>query len=474
MSARPTQRIFIECTRTYFFGNNTGIQRVVRNLANNSRAVSDELGIECIPAVFNGIGFSRVDCVREEPVRIINAALTIRNQCKRFAQRLPTLRRTKTKHSACLQRKTMRPRAVEHNSADAGRKQWVAQAARLFYFVLTRPSLTQSTRTESQIRFRAGDIMLLPDAMWASRYPLEVLSNLRCNGVKLGTILHDLLPLRLPEAFEPGLIARFQMWIDWALKESDFFVAVSESTRRDLLDYLAAARSGTGHTHFSCGLFRPGAELDLKEKQTVRDTVRDAIRARGDSHLYIAVGTIEPRKNYEFLLDAFEKAWADELNVRLAIIGKPGWHCTAILDRILGHPELGRRLFYQCDLNDAELHFAYSHAYAVVTASVGEGFGLPVVEALHLGKRVLASDIPPHRVAGGDRCTYFDLHSPKCVLKLIQEHEQNIHDAKTAPSSTPSPHTWRKSTAELMNVAVQLANSNGSISSADRRDKRAA
>ncbi|MBF4213185.1 glycosyltransferase, partial [Pseudomonas donghuensis] len=80
-------------------------------------------------------------------------------------------------------------------------------------------------------------------------------------------------------------------------------------------------------------------------------------------------------KNHDYLLDAFELAWAAGSTARLCIAGRIGWKCDALLARVRNHPELNKRLFMFNDLSDTSLEHAYSHASALVFPSCVEGFG---------------------------------------------------------------------------------------------------
>jgi len=185
--------------------------------------------------------------------------------------------------------------------------------------------------------------------------------------------------------------------------------------------------------------------------------VAEQIRRTMDGPTYLAVSTIEPRKNHSFLLDAFERLWLSGQRVRLVIVGRPGWLCEPIRRRILEHRQYQHNLWLWEDLNDAELALAYARARAVVTASVAEGFGLPIVEALRHGKRVLASDIPAHREAGRDRCEYFPLSSTAALVRLIERREAAEPAPVLLSARAVDWPDWRGSAAELLEKTLWLA-----------------
>src|SRR5438876_640013 len=103
----------------------------------------------------------------------------------------------------------------------------------------------------------------------------------------------------------------------------------------------------------------------------------------------------------------FSCLWRSGVDVRLLVIGAVGWKCERVIEAISRHPELRRRLFWFKDLSDAELAYCYRHADGVVAASLAEGSGLPLIEALARGLPVVASNIAVFREIGGASACYF-------------------------------------------------------------------
>jgi glycosyltransferase involved in cell wall biosynthesis len=111
----------------------------------------------------------------------------------------------------------------------------------------------------------------------------------------------------------------------------------------------------------------------------------------------LMVGTIEPRKGYSDALDAMEFSWDNGDEMSLVIVGKPGWKTIKLQERLLTHDEAGKRLFWLKNITDQTLQKLYKMANSVLVTSYGEGFGLPLVEAMYYGKSLLVRDIPIFR-----------------------------------------------------------------------------
>ena len=107
--------------------------------------------------------------------------------------------------------------------------------------------------------------------------------------------------------------------------------------------------------------------------------------------LLLAVGTIEPRKRYDLLLEAFlllQQAGVEPAPL-LVIVGQEGWQCTSTVQQFrVGERE--KVLCWLSDIDDEDLHALYSVASALVVASRDEGFCLPAVEAMAHGVPVVA------------------------------------------------------------------------------------
>lgn len=115
---------------------------------------------------------------------------------------------------------------------------------------------------------------------------------------------------------------------------------------------------------------------------------------------YLFVGTIEPRKNIETVLKAYQHARKKRLITDFVIAGRYGWMVDQTVLQTEGIRWLGH-------VDDDDLPALYRHADALIAPSLYEGFDLPAVEALACGTPVLASDIAVHREVLGGQCQYF-------------------------------------------------------------------
>jgi glycosyltransferase involved in cell wall biosynthesis len=120
----------------------------------------------------------------------------------------------------------------------------------------------------------------------------------------------------------------------------------------------------------------------------------------------LAVGTREPRKNFELLVESFLKMKAEGLTRghTLVLAGNRGWKDRRLCKLLKRGASDGVIVLDYVDQRD--LAALYTGADALICPSLYEGFGMPVLEARACGTRVVASDIPELREAGGDEAVY--------------------------------------------------------------------
>ncbi|MEO4048055.1 glycosyltransferase family 1 protein [Pseudomonas sp. CAU 1711] len=409
-------RFLIECTYVYEHPqDNSGIQRVVRNIVRELGAAQPE--VECVPVMMNGGQLYRV---------LSLAPLTVdRGATRRQALivRLDHLRNRYWWWHSRLER------LWPFRRSPLARRllYWPCKLASLAITLPLRGLLWANRNAQPApqravpLQARAGDQLILLDSSWHDDF-FPLAEKLKRQGVGIVSVIYDLIPLTHPQFCDEGLVKVFDRWFDWIAETADGFMAISQTISRQVATEIqrrlgaeAAARRWHGHFHL-------GSELDLQHKDARLDA--DLQRMfRDPAPVYLMVSTIEPRKNHRYLLDAFELLWAQGSDVRLCIIGKIGWKCEELVERIRQHPQQGKRLFMFNRINDKSLEYAYAKARALIFPSYVEGFGLPLVEAMQRGLPAMASDIPVFREVGGDYMAYFDLAEPQSLASQIAQFE---------------------------------------------------
>ncbi len=443
---RPTKpRIFIECTHTFFLGGNGGIQRVVRNLANHSSDIKiTDADVNQI--VWTGIGF----CQPKAKIGV-KPYILIRIQ-KRFRQLLylkPTKTSSRLKASIIRLAKLMmlQERIVLT----------IRFIRELSYFLMGLGYVPVQLLFGRLVSFRHGDIVVLVDSTWRSHSMLDRLFKAQHDqGVKLGTMFHDLFPLLLPDTCDEITTRGFVDWFNRVVPRADFFVMNSEATRLSLRQYLDENSQLRLHSYTS-GSFRLGAELDLANEKKKKSRYLQPLWDTPGKGI-LSIGTIEPRKNHVYILDTFDILRQRGSDVSLIIIGRPGWKNSKILERIRNHHDFGTRLLHFDNASDRDMAEAIERSDCLVCSSIAEGFGLPVVEGLIRGIEVFASDILSFREIGTGHCRFFNLKSPFSLAdqleKWFTETRSGKGFAKEKEFTWPD---WEESTREFIQLTLNLA-----------------
>ncbi len=428
-------RILFESTGTFGTPLNTGIQRVVRSVIREAGRMDEDGVPQVVPVVFRNGQFFDGTGVWNRIIR----------------------RQDRGGHATWRRLKV----AIERVSPSAARC-YGAAATRLRKLLYPKSPLRAASRVYWQtlgrpIVFHPDDVLLLLDASWGHSIWPSV-REARQLGCRVGAVVYDLLPVEYPQFFKPPFSDVFADWLKSLTDHGDFFLTISDTVRASLESYLESSRSPKVTSTKQCQSFLLGADVPRSSSVIgVRSRLRQLFRGDRGSAPYLAVGTVEPRKNHRYLLDAFELLWQRYPSAKLCVIGRIGWQCRDLLDRIAHHPQMQKSLFVFHDLSDNELHFCYERAKALVTASVAEGFGLPIVEALCHDLPVFASDIPVHREVGGHGCRYFDLHAARSLAALLGDVEQEGLTLTVPDGRRDAVTTWSESCRDLLTKTMRLA-----------------
>lgn len=310
---------------------------------------------------------------------------------------------------------------------------------------------------EKIIAFEPGDVYFVLDSLW-DRKVLERLSPFVPFGLICGVMYHDLIPITHERL--SGISRNvFTDWVEETLRYADFFACNSQETARSLKAEalrLHPSRALDDATVFS---FPLGADLPTTDP-THRPSDKELLYAFEGGNTWLIVSTLEPRKNHACLLDAFDRLWTRYPHLKLCFIGRKGWMIDDLIERVENHPLGGKSLFWFRNVPDRDLQWAYQHAKGFLFPSWEEGFGLPILESLHYGTPVLASDIPVFHEIAGDRIGYFDPARPDSLAEWILRIEVEGLPERLRPDGSFRWPTWKESAQELLlkiDAAVQIA-----------------
>jgi glycosyltransferase involved in cell wall biosynthesis len=300
------------------------------------------------------------------------------------------------------------------------------------------------------IDVRQGDVFIgldLQHHVVAAQIPF--LEFAKCAGASVNFVVYDLLPIQFPEFFPVGVASTHQKWIENIASFSGLF-CISKAVADDLREWMC---ENTPERIAKCRVdwFPLGADIEnVMGSRGLPPEVPEILNLLKKSPSFLMVGTIEPRKGHIQTLDAFEILWKRGLDIVLCIAGREGWQMTNFIHRVKGHPEFGKKLLWIHDASDELIQVLYKNCTALVAASYGEGFGLPLIEAARHGIPVIARDIPVFREVGGQHASYFSARQPDEMAEFISRWIERCNIDRNVRPQAVSVASWRESASTLI------------------------
>jgi glycosyltransferase involved in cell wall biosynthesis len=255
-------------------------------------------------------------------------------------------------------------------------------------------------------------------------------------SVAAGTLMvvryHDAIPLLMPHTITDKAFHQAAHYhaLRRNVRDGAWFACVSDATRNDLVKIFPEVESRSVTIHNMVSHHYHAAEGCSPERiqeivRTRRNT--DAKGVEPDAAAWatrpldylLMVSTIEPRKNHQTLLAAWEQLRVERYpDLKLVVVGSLGWDHRAIVKRMRPWLASGEVQMLE-EVPAGELRLLYHHARATVCPSFGEGFDFSGVEAMRCGGAVAASDIPVHRDIYGAAAEYFNPYSSRSLAEAV-------------------------------------------------------
>lgn len=416
--------IFIDVSETSVNKLKTGIQRVVREVVNNSSLVSEKINVKVIPVVAYRSSFYKLT-----------------NYSPLFDLNQSPVKRT---YFTELVLKVLRLMPFYYRLMN-----------KLLRFLSPNFYVVNTYCDPKPIEIRAGDALLMLDSFWSKWGALEAAAKFKKHGGLVVTVIYDLIPITHKNYFEVSLVHNFTEAIHKALELSEGVVAISDAVLDDV-KLLTLDKNKGLNSNKAFDFFHLGANYvdNSKFNRDNHNEWPNGLWAK-DS-VFLMVGTVEPRKGHEFVLDAFEQRWRDGKPGKLLILGKIGWKTDLLIQRIVASPYYGTKLFLFTNASDSELNEAYSKSFACIMASYTEGFGLPVIEALQRGIPVVASDIPVFREVAGEYASYFTINDKLSFNDTLEDLIENYETMRRKLTNFKWL-TWADSTEQLLSKVNGMA-----------------
>ena len=240
---------------------------------------------------------------------------------------------------------------------------------------------------------------------------------IRRSGIRSVVTIHDLIFLRHPE-FYPWIDVKIYAWkFRRTLKEADHVIAISECTRRDVLELGDIDPSRVSVVYQSCAPRFTKTPTPVNQEQI-------RLKYGLPRRFILNVGTIERRKNILLGVQALESLPTE---LSLVIVGRHTPYTNQVMEYVSAH-NLSRRVHILHEVPDVDLPALYAQAEAFVYPSVYEGFGIPIIEAVSCGLPVIACTGSCLEEAGGPDCRYVSPDDPEALADAIRQSLKGTPD----------------------------------------------
>lgn len=269
---------------------------------------------------------------------------------------------------------------------------------------------------------------------------------------KVVVTVHDIIAILFGEDIPFGSRLYFARWMPFSYRRADFIITVSQSTKNDLVSHL-----GIEEEKIKVIYEAPSETFFKKIPQKEIDKVKQKYQTGKNFLLHI--GTLNPRKNLEFLVSVFAEITKTFPQYNLVITGKRGWYYESLF-RLVKKLDLGKKVVFPGYVPDEDTPALYQGATIFLFPSLYEGFGLPPLEAMASGVPVVSSNTSsmPEVVAGAGV-----LLSPKDksgwveAIRGLLENKTLLRELQRKGKRQATLFSWQKTALETKKVYEDLS-----------------
>jgi glycosyltransferase involved in cell wall biosynthesis len=286
-----------------------------------------------------------------------------------------------------------------------------------------------------------------PDVLWM---PMHNMPLLRRSSLKTVMTVHDLAFKSFPQYFPKKDLRRLNMLADYSIGCADKLIAVSQSTKNDILKFYPKRKESeikVIHHGFDGTLFSENDSSINLNFEFVAKTYNLKPRT-----YILYVGAIQPRKNLEVLVAAFDKMKTDYPELKLVIAGEKAWMWEGVLEKIKKSPNR-EDIIITGTLPFEIVTVLYRNAALFVFPSLYEGFGIPILEAFASGVPVICAHNSSLTEVGGDAAMYFETQSENDLYEKISQvlsEPQIRKDMIEKGKKRLESFSWKKSAQETL------------------------
>lgn len=248
-----------------------------------------------------------------------------------------------------------------------------------------------------------------PDVAFFPIFPPPI--DLLYSNIKIVPTLHDLAFLYFRETLSFSARLYLKPKCNLALKRSYKILSVSNTVKNEISQISNIPVINCGENISRLYDIAPSYEFDK--------SILERLGVNENDYL-VTVSTLEPRKNFGYLLDVFQGIHKVYPDLKLVLVGRKGWGNDKKFNYKIA--ELGDSIVCSGYISDDDLISLYHYSRAFMLFSLYEGFGRTPVEALACGANVIVSDIPVFHEVLGNNVHYVPLNNRELAVNYIVEN----------------------------------------------------
>lgn len=271
----------------------------------------------------------------------------------------------------------------------------------------------------------------------------------RFTSIPKAMAIMDLSYLKYRELFRAKDLYQLTRWTAYSVKHSQRIFTISEHSKDDIISSYRVPKGKVVVTY-------PGMNMNKDVKPKAKYSM--------SKNYILAVGTLQPRKNFQRLIAAFARSYPDLASdypgLELVIVGKSGWLFAEILSAPKQHG-VEKQVKFLDYVAEADLPALYQGALCLVLPSLYEGFGLPVLEAMHYGCPVVVSRSSSLPEIAGEAGIYVDPEDEQSIadgLKqvLAERKSDRINGRIKLGKKLAQKFSWEKAAKQTLVALEQL------------------
>ena len=288
------------------------------------------------------------------------------------------------------------------------------------------------------------------DVFWGTQHLLPM-RNRYTKNIKFVLTIHDLAIKKLKTVGSLKNTIIQKLFVQRSLKSADKIIAISEATKKDIIELYRISKEKITVVYNGTNLKENNYDLTHEKENEIQEKYKIK-----EIPFIFFLSTIEPRKNVETLIKAYEYILKEGENVKLILAGGLGWKYDRVLE-LIKKSAFKQDIYLPGYISKEEKEYLFKNAKCFVYPSLYEGFGLPILEAMINKQIVVTANNSSLPEVGGQAAFYYN-ETLNCenlgnriieVLHLSEEErnkrvEQGLEQAKK--------FTWEKCAKETLEI----------------------